>query len=213
MPRKITPLITGETYHIFNRGVDRRVVFLDQEDYLRFYNSLQYFNDSEPTMSLFEGIRKPKLHHNIKKLVLIHAYCFLPNHFHLLVTQAIDNGISEFMKRVGGGYTSYFNEKYERTGSLFQGKYKRLNVESNEKLLQLSAYINYNHLIHNISDNSELYKTSRSIYEGGASVNFISPDIILAQYHSVKEYRESALPLVISIRDARNTEKNLLYIE
>lgn len=110
MARKNIPLVTGEKYHIFNRGVDKRDVFLDQYDYLRFYQSLAFFNTIEPTVN-YRLAKSSYTKQNEKKLVNIEAYSLLPNHFHLIVEQIVDGGISEFLKRVSGGYTSYFNEK------------------------------------------------------------------------------------------------------
>jgi REP element-mobilizing transposase RayT len=206
MPRKITPLVTGEIYHVFNRGVDKRITFIDDSDYLRFYKSLAHFNSVEPVGSLFESVRGSK-DASSKKLVTIHTFCLLPNHFHILLTQETDDGISNFMKRLGGGYTSYFNEKYERSGSLFQGKFKRILMNKNEKLLHLSMYINYNHLVHGLNDGDQLFKSSRAIYGGTKMNTFISPSIVLEQYSSPKTYTREAVQLAQSINPSRKNEK------
>lgn len=213
MPRKIVPLVTEETYHIFNRGVDKRPVFLDTQDYLRFYNSLHYFNSIKPVSSLFESSRNAKLNPGkpIEKLVRIHAYSLLPNHFHLMLTQVTDGGISEFMKRVGGGYTSYFNEKNKRSGSLFQGTYKRVGVTSNAQLLFLAAYINFNHQVHTNTEAKELYKTSKEIYSGTKKNIFLSTDIILKQYLNNTEYIKDATALAKLIFEQRNGIKSADY--
>lgn len=210
MPRKVVLLENSEVYHIFNRGVDKRHIFFDNSDYLRFYNSLKYFNTVEPTTSLFESIRISK--NSIKQkpqncLVRIHAYCLLPNHFHLLVTQISDVGISEFMKRVGGGYTSYFNERYERSGSLFQGTFKRAHIGTNEKLLYISAYINYNHVVHGMDGGNQLFQSSRAIFNHEKTSTFIYPDIILNQLSASTPYENSALPLAKKIHQERIAEK------
>lgn len=206
MPRKITPLVTGEVYHVFNRGVDKRITFADDSDYLRFYKSLSHFNSVEPVGSLFESVRNNKDVLS-KRLVTIHAFCLLPNHFHILMTQNADEGISNFMKRIGGGYTSYFNEKYERSGSLFQGTFRRIGVEQNEKLLHLSMYINFNHAVHGINDGEQMFKSSRAIYSGAKTSTFISPSIILDQYSSPQTYTKEALKLAQSIHLSRKSEK------
>ncbi len=207
MPRKIIPLVTGETYHIINRGVDKRVVFVDDEDYLRFYSYLQYFNKTQPSVSLFESVRRSEPVKENEMLVKIHAYCFPVNHFHLLLTQNIDGGISEFMKRLGGGYTSYFNEKYERSGSLFQGTYKKFSVSNNAKLLHLSAYINYNFVVHDTRDSDTLFKSSREVYTGKKRSPFIFSDLILSQYKNTTEYSENALMTVTQLREQRAKER------
>ncbi len=210
MPRKIIPLVSGSVYHIYNRGVDKRAIFSDTEDYYRFYNSLNYFNDVDPVINFIESARKVKhlsATDSRDELVKIHSYCLLPNHFHIILTQQIDGGISEFMKRVGGGYTSYFNEKYIRSGSLFQGTYKRVSVDTNEKLLFLTTYVNFNHTVHALADVHDVYKTSKDIYLGTKSNSFISTDLILKQFNSHTDYERNALKLTKDIHNFRNKDK------
>jgi len=150
-------LSNGEYYHIYNRGVDRRDVFVDEVDYRRFLTSLREFNRPDSIGSLYEL----SLHETIEGsptsmevglpssvLVDIVAYCLNPNHYHLIVRQESEKGIERFMQKVGTGYTKYFNRRYERSGPLFGGKFKSVYVDSNEYLLHLSVYVNRNHRIH-----------------------------------------------------------------
>lgn len=146
MPRKVVPLVTGEIYHVYNRGADKRTVFEDKSDYLRFYQSLHYFNCIEQTESFRQALRSEV--EEGQRIVDIQAYCLLPNHFHLILKQLQDGGVSEFMKRMSTGYTGYFNEKYERSGVLFQGTYKRVYVENQEQYNYLFAYVNENYTVH-----------------------------------------------------------------
>ncbi len=159
MPRTVVPLVAGEMYHVYNRGVDKRVVFQTKNDYLRFYLSLAYFNNQERT----ETFNSAKLKFTSRKepLVYIHSYALLPNHFHLLVEPLIDTGLSEFMKRVSNGYTAHFNEHNNRSGALFQGKYKRVHVDTDEYKNYLLAYINENHTVHGLPEPTEIYQTSK----------------------------------------------------
>ena len=142
-------------YHILSRGVDKRKIFLDDEDYLRGIHDLFEFNDVEPVNNLtyffrkeYKDVRRPYIRFDEKKrrklLVKIHAFCLMPNHYHLLLRQRMDNGIVLFMQKLGSGYTNYFNLKYERVGSLFQGRFKALLVENDNYLLHLSRYIHLN---------------------------------------------------------------------
>ena len=166
MPRKVVPLITGDTYHVYNRGVDKREIFLDKSDYLRFYISLDFFNSIKPVIN-FESAKVRKDKNDIgDKLVEVIAYSLLPNHFHLLLKQNVDGGISEFMKRVTGGYTSYFNSKLERSGSLLQGTFKKVPIQSQEQLQYLMAYVNENHFVHGIEINREICHSSSLHYQG-----------------------------------------------
>jgi len=213
MARKIIPLVTGESYHIYNRGVDKRSVFLDVSDYLRFYTSLLYFNSTEPTTNYIEARRFSKDLLDTDRLIDLHAYCLLPNHFHLLLTQKKDDGISEYMKRISGGFTSYFNEKYERSGSLFQGRFKRSHLTDNEQLMHLSTYVNYNHEVHNIKTKDELYLSSKAIYSGKKEQEFIKSDLILNQFSTRKEYVTQAVKYSKFIRNQRSEKDKYLLHE
>ena len=166
MPTRKTPLENKEIYHIYNRGVDKRDIFQNENDLNRFFSSLIEFNSSEPIGSIHErSFVKDKTIKNEDKLVNIVAYCLNPNHFHLMLQQEKDGGISEFMKRLAGGYTGYFNEKHKRSGSLFQGKFKSNHVNTDNYLKHLSAYINLNFKIDPLGGSTpKLYKSSWDEY-------------------------------------------------
>src|SRR5688572_26700596 len=123
------PLITGEYYHIYNRGVDKRDIVKNIRDIERFSESMREFNQVEAIVSL-ANLRKTYRSHQIapkalsKPLVAFVAYCLNPNHFHFVLKQLVDGGIPKFMQKLQAGYTSYFNIKNSRTGSLFQGTFK-----------------------------------------------------------------------------------------
>jgi len=197
MPRLIVPLVTNETYHIFNKGIDKRNIFIDKSDYLRFYSSLLHFNTKKPIISL-RDLNTDILPSADEKLVKIKSYCFLPNHFHLLLEQSVDGGVSEFMKKIGGGYTLYFNEKYSRSGSLFQGTFKRVHVSTDEYYQYLFAYINKNHFVHNLPDTQDIYTTSSLHFNGVKKSKLISTDAPLGYDN------ESAVLLARDIYEKRN---------
>lgn len=141
------PFISGSFYHIYNRGVEKRKIFMDKWDHLRFLETLDFYRKSPVPMKLSDfrrGVIKLKKIENQTELVRIYCYCLMPNHFHLLIQQLSDSGISEFLRRVADSYTRYFNTKYERVGSLFQGVFKAKLVETDEYLLQVSKYIHRN---------------------------------------------------------------------
>ena len=109
--RKV-PFIVGQFYHIYNRGVDKRIVFPTVEDLTRFFQSMEVFNIIEPTISIYTRSRGEQyarsrrptstVTNESKKLVNIICYCLNPNHFHFLLEEIVEGGISEFMKRLGG---------------------------------------------------------------------------------------------------------------
>ena len=153
-----TQFANGEFYHVYNRGVDKRSIFLDKWDFDRFLKSMEEFNAIDPIGSIYENSfikEKPSQ----KKLVNFIAYCLNTNHFHFLIRQASEQGIEKFMQRLGTGYTKYFNNRHKRNGILFQGVFKVVHVGSNNYLLHLSSYINLNFRVHKLgSEASKLTK-------------------------------------------------------
>lgn len=143
---------TNHFYHIFNRGIEKRQIFPEEKDFLRFYTSLFAFNDSN--FRAIEGLDVQTILRTHSEavgsdpLVSIMSFCLLPNHFHLLVEQLTDDGISRFMHRLTSGYAHYFNKKYDRTGRLFEGPFKAVMVERDAQLEHLPRYIHLNALDH-----------------------------------------------------------------
>lgn len=145
--------VTNSIYHLYNRGVEKRRIFLDREDHLRFIHDLFEFNDEEPAPNLYywrAALKsyevQPRKISQRKLLVEIIAFCLISNHFHLLVRQARDNGIIRFMQKLGTGYAMYFNQKYERVGGLFQGRFKAALIKNQRHFLYLPHYIHLNPL-------------------------------------------------------------------
>jgi REP element-mobilizing transposase RayT len=135
----------GEFYHIYNRGVDKRTTFLDDGDRIRFCTYLQELNQTaRHPQSLSRDLTRYGDSH--KPTVTIHAFCLMDNHYHLLVSQRKKNGVSQFMHRLGIAYTKFFNTKYERTGSLFESRYKVKHLLSTGYLLRVADYIHANPL-------------------------------------------------------------------
>lgn len=166
MARKVIPMVTGEIYHVYNRGADKREIFKDKDDVLRFYRSMLLFNSKEPATNFsFANAHVDEIKNSIP-LVEVHAYSLIDNHFHMLLKQVSDDGVSEYMKRLTGGYTSYFNEKYKRSGVLFQGRYKKIHVSSEEQYQYLFAYVNENHFVHNLPRPHEIMYSSSMHFEG-----------------------------------------------
>ncbi len=135
--------------HIYNRGVEKRNTFIDKDDYLRFIGDMYQFNDSNPTINYgrnFNSFGEFPNQRNRNKLVEILAFCLMPNHYHILMHQLVDKGITEFMRKLGTGYTNYFNIKYDRVGPLFQGKFKTVFLKKESHFLYLPHYIHLNPL-------------------------------------------------------------------
>jgi len=146
----------GNFYHIYNRGVEKRTIFENDNDKWRFLQGLFLFNDETTTSQLLWKLERERgkvtfgvLRDFLKTkgeprepLVRILADCLMPNHYHLLLEEIKDNGISRFMHKLGTGYTEYFNNKYNRVGSLFQGPFKAILIDNEKYLQYLLIYIN-----------------------------------------------------------------------
>lgn len=146
LPMNKKPLAPGCYYHIYNRGTEKRKIFLSEKDYSRFVASLFLCNNTYPADLKRQGSTLLELLNNEREetLVNICAYCLMPNHFHLLLHEKSDGGISKFMQKLQTAYTMYFNQKNERTGALFQGKYK-ISIAGNDNYLRyLVSYIHLN---------------------------------------------------------------------
>ena len=143
-----------EIYHALNRGVDKRKIFLDKQDYLRFVHSLFVLNDQSIINTTFYSFSKfrnnevqlRKFKNPRKLLVDIHAFSLMPNHYHLLLSPRTENGIPRFMHKLGTSYVKYFNQKYKRKGTLFEGRYKSISVIDESHFYHLPYYIHFNPL-------------------------------------------------------------------
>lgn len=159
MARKITQLVTGNIYHIVTRGNAQQDIFFKESDYFRMVKDLYEFNDENTIDTRYRVMgsslkmtgsdpvifgKRIRIKRKRKLLVEILAFCLMPNHMHLLVRQLQDGGISDFMKKIKGGYAAYINKKYERTGSLFQSHFKAVEIESDEQLNIIFSYIHTN---------------------------------------------------------------------
>lgn len=165
---------------------------MDQEDLNRFFESMNKFNTLQPIGSIRNSRRRgsasaPLLGKEEScKLVEFVSYCLNPNHYHLLLRQLVDGGIEKFMHKVGTGYTMYFNTKYERSGSLFQGKFKDTHISSNTQLLHTSVYVNMNNQFKDKIP--ELSRSSWDEYIRKIDSNFCNKKIILDQFENLEDY-------------------------
>lgn len=145
------PFLNNYLYHIYNRGTDKRSIFLSKKDYERFLYNLENFNKLTPanqTSKTFankiKGKEKPKKENS--PIVKIHYYCLMPNHYHLVIEQLADGGVSKFLQKVITGYTMYFNLLHKRSGVLFQGRTKSKLIDTDEYKMWLEMYFALNPL-------------------------------------------------------------------
>ena len=193
-----------EFYHIYNRGVMKREIFLDNRDYIRFLFSVLFFQS--PMVTFYNMGREvtyfvkhrmfniDKKINNVNQTKEVELVCFIlmPNHFHLILRERSGRGITKYLQRLGNSYTKYFNIKYKQSGHLFQGPYQLVHIKQNEQLLYTSAYIHRN--------SSELKKWSdrEHLYPWSSYADFIinnrwpkllEPNAITEQFTNGQEYK------------------------
>ena len=195
MPAKnvIKIYIKDSYYHIYNRGVEKRKVFKDQQDYKVFLKYLKQSLNTPPdpksikqTFTLqgetFKGV--PRQVKNFHKEIILLAYCLMPNHFHLLIKQNSSKSIELFMRSISTRYSMYFNKKYQRVGSLFQWPYKAVHIKDEVYLLHLSRYIHLNP-IEFTNDLTRAF-SSYSEYLNLRKTKWVKPEVILSSFNQAK---------------------------
>lgn len=205
------PLVTGSYYHIYNRGVDKRDIFANQADLDRFILSVKEFNVVKPVGSIKERFielkfKGPSGVGHPTGLVSIVCYCFNPNHFHFILKQEVDGGISEFFKRLQGGYTNYFNLVHKRSGALFQGRFKSNLIDDDAYFLKIRPYVHLNYLIHDIPKvKKHLVLSSEKEYDANnfQIVSKKEAKGLLDFYGGNKNFKKECLDVISWIREER----------
>ena len=191
-------------YHIYNRGVEKRTVFMDKQDHFRFIHDLFELNDENPcintkyffnpkSMEVQPRYLNPERKER-KKLVEILIFTLMPNHFHLILKQIRPNGVVKFLQKLGTGYTMYFNKKYNRVGGLFQGRFKAVHIGEEAHFIHLPFYIHTNPL--------------DLIYRGSTSIETIDSE---KQIDFLNNYRWSSYMDYIGKKNFPSVISHALY--
>ncbi len=219
MARRKTILATNEVYHVYNRGVEKRPIFLNKRDYGRFLELIQYYRflDCPVKFSSFSRLgtdNKAYIFKNLQKtskyLVDIHAFCLMPNHIHLLLKQLEDKGISKFMAKITNGFSHYFNTRHERVGHLFQGNFGAVRIENEEQYIHVSRYIHLNPVSSYLTEIANLEKYEYSSYPEylGKKNGFCNTTPIISHFKNQEEYRK----FVYDHADYARTFKNIKHL-
>ncbi len=200
MPGRKVPLKTGMFYHIYNRGVDKMPIFIDIKSYVRAIGTMNYYAHRNIKMKYSDYC---KLSDNKKQEILDHhkrmseydvdivCYCFMPNHYHLLLKQRIDGGISRHISRFTNSYTKYFNTRKRRIGPLFQGVFSNKLISTEEQLLYVSRYIHRNpYVAGNVKDIGNMIMYPFSSMQNYIKSDFciIRPDYLLGKSRNIGDY-------------------------
>lgn len=187
-------------YHIFNRGVEKRITFTDRREYIRARKTLEYYRFVNlpfkfSTFANTEISQRHEILNELKSSPLhadILAFCFMPNHFHLLLRQVNSGGISKFLAKFTNSYTKYFNTRHERVGPLFQGLFKAVQIETDEQLLQVTRYIHLNPVKANLTHISNLHQYEWSSYRSYLNYELseaINSKTILEYFKNVQDFK------------------------
>jgi putative transposase len=181
--------LTNGYYHLYNRGVEKRTIFLDEQDYKVFLGYLKEYLLPKPTLELQEQLANQDINYKeratIVKILRLNnfsddlkllAYGLMPNHFHFEINQQDPETIDIFMNSLCTRYTMYFNAKYKRVGSLFQGVYKAVEITSEAQLLELSRYIHKQTLVLDNQPSSYLD------YIEQRQTQWVHPEVILGYF-------------------------------
>ena len=166
-------------YHVYNRGWNRSEIFIDEEDYHYFESLIARHVSPEDVKD-----RKGREYRWLRPIIQLNAYCLMPNHFHMLVYQTEETGLSQLMSSVLTAYTMYFNKKYKRRGSLFESTYKAVIIVEDSQLMHITRYIHLNHA---------KYRTWLHSSYGdylGSPRDWIDPTQILGLFNSKQQYQE-----------------------
>ena len=200
-------LVTNLYYHIYNRGVDKRDIFMNKKDLERFILSVREFNTIEPIGSIKEHlIKKDSDVGRPNPLVSIVCYGFNPNHFHFILKQEVDDGISEFFKRLLGGYTKYFNLTHKRSGALFQGRFKSNLIDKDDYFLKIRPYVHVNYMVHEIpKEKKHLILSSEREYDTNNFVLVSKKEAkeVLDFYGGNENFKKECLNVISFVRAQR----------
>lgn len=198
-------------YHIYNRGVAKQEIFLDDQDYRIFLNYLKVClspelkeDEIQDDFPSSQTLRLRRL--NLSKYVELLAYCLMPNHFHLFVFQKSEFALRDLMRSIATGYVMYFNQKYDRVGPLFQGTYKASLIDQEDYLWHISRYIHLNPESLGVEPGEYSYSSYKN-YLGKRESEWVKTDRILAMH---QEYKNSYAEFVM---DYANYGKTLDLIE
>ncbi|RJP47630.1 MAG: hypothetical protein C4584_00105 [Armatimonadetes bacterium] len=195
---RIKQYLENSYYHIYNRGVEKRLIFLDEQDcsvflsYLKDYlmpknevELLQKLSDPQTSYKERDKILKLLRLNNFADEITLLAYCLMPNHFHLFIKQKSAQSIDGFMRSLATRYTMYFNKKYKRVGNLCQDIYKAVLINTEEQFLYLSGYIHQQALASQgptLQGYSGNQPSSYPEYLGERKTPWVHPEEILAFY-------------------------------
>lgn len=220
MPKRLEPFLNEYYYHIFNKLIDGREVFIDSTFSSLFLDLLYYYRSAKVSLSFSKFKRSPtriqaeiisfldiQKYHKVE----IIAYCLMPTHFHLLLKQKIESGIIKYISDVINSFTRTYNLIHKRKGPLFLPRFKSVSVIGDEQFLHVSRYIHLNPYSSGLINKEEVtdYPLS-SIGEYMKNSNRCNTDPLLNYFNMDKS---KYLKFVLDNAEYQKTLENLKYAE
>ena len=219
MPSKntIRDFTKDSMYHVYNRGVDKRIIFTDERDYAVFLSFLKFALLSDEDLSKHTiidsgliseatrfNLRRQSLHGSVELI----AYCLMPNHYHLLLFQNKPDGITRLIMSVMTAYTIYFNKRHKRLGPLYQGPFKASKINSEDYWDHISRYIHLNPL--EIGKNYKTYKySSYKDYTKSTKTDWLNISLILDNYKNISDYEKFVADYIDQFKEAKDIKEIL----
>lgn len=196
-----TVFAPGQIYHVFNRSIAKQPIFYNTRDYQRALDTLVFYNYSNPIIRFshynrLSGDKKSQFMENLKdgdrKQVELLAFCLMPNHIHFLIKEVTENGVSTFMSNLQNSYAKYFNQKTDRTGSLFQTMFKAVRIETDEQLIHVARYIHLNpitaYILKDINQLKGYLWSSFIDYIGLRNLDVLNKNLVLSYFSSIEQF-------------------------
>ena len=194
--RDYKQLAEGEIYHIYNRGNNREKIFYDEQDYRALlYRIGLALGLEEDVLNTNELTKAPRSRIRITKTPTpqfrLHAFCIMPNHFHLLLEQVGKTKISKLMHKVSTSFSMYMNKKYNRVGHIFQGRYKSVLIESNPQLMWTTSYIHMNPVKDKLTRSPDKYKwSSYGYYSEIKNLPILDKRFLLEVFETINNFKK-----------------------
>lgn len=199
MSERKAPLVTDQLYHVFNRSLNREIIFVNSWNFSRYLKLIDYYRNTHQPVSLSRLLQlnkklREEILHSLQKDNLLRvdilAYCIMPTHYHFILRQVADDGITKFIRDTSNSYGKYFNKKSERYGPVFQGRFKAVRIESDEQLLHVVRYVHLNpyssFIVKNLDEVLKYPYSSMHEYMN-AKPSFVSKELVLELHNGIEQ--------------------------
>lgn len=190
MPRRKHLFANGEYYHIFNRSLGHLPIFESSRSSNHFLKTYEYYLQESPEIKFSLFTSKNQLRVHPPYLVSTHGFIIMPNHFHFILRQETDGGISKFMRKISDSFSHYYNLKNNRLGPLFESRFKSVHIETREQLIHLNRYIHLNSTTaYLVDDPYDYYFSSYRDFVGLNRYYWLDKSVVMSYFKTKEAYK------------------------